>query len=49
MIDLPTKELRIAYGAHASFKASIYKSTSTNLFIESSLIQAMVIAKLSGK
>jgi orotate phosphoribosyltransferase len=49
MMDLPTKEVRIASGTHASFKANIYKKTSATLFIESSLIQAMEIAKLSGK
>jgi len=49
MMNFPTKEARIASGSHASFKASHYKRTSANLFIESSLKQAMEIAKLSGK
>jgi orotate phosphoribosyltransferase len=49
MMNLPTKDIRIAAGNHASFKASIYKRKPATLFIESSLIQAMEIAKLSGK
>jgi len=49
MLDLPNKETRQALGIHASFKAQVYKSTKTELFIESSLSQAVEIARISGK
>jgi len=49
MMDFPNKAARIASGSHSAFKAEIYKKSSANLFIESSLHQAIEIAKLSEK
>ena len=49
MLNLPTKEARVAANAHAKYKAGIYKDLRTPLFIESSLAQAVDIARLSGK
>jgi len=49
MMDLPDKETRIALGAHAEFKAQVYKAVDAVLFIESSYSQAQVIARLAGK
>jgi len=48
MMDLPTKAARVASGSHATFKASVYRRTDTQLFIESSREQADDIARLSG-
>jgi len=49
MLNLPTKEARVAANAHAKFKAVIYKDLRAPLFIESSLTQAVDIARFSGK
>lgn len=50
MLDLPNKEARIKAGAHAPFKAEIYKKLKdTKIFIESSSRQAGEIFRLSGK
>jgi len=49
MMDLPDKATRVALGAHAKFKAQVYKSVNAALFIESSYSQAQVIARLAGK
>jgi len=49
MLNLPDKKTRQALGIHAEFKAGFYKSKNTVLFIESSLSQAIEIAKISGK
>jgi len=49
MMDLPTKAARLASGSHGSYKAKIYASTDTLLFIESSERQALEIARLSGR
>lgn len=49
MLDLPTAAERRRHGAHASFKASVYRVTSTVLFIESEPAQAERIAREAGK
>lgn len=50
MLDLPSKEERIRRGAHALFKAEIYKKLKdARLFIESNPQQAAEIYRLSGK
>ena len=50
MLDLPSREERIHRGAHASFKAEIYKKLKdAHLFIESNPLQAAEIHRLSGK
>ena len=50
MLDLPSREERIRRGAHASFKAEIYKKLKdAHLFIESNPLQAAEIHRLSGK
>lgn len=49
MLNLPTKEERIARSCHAEFKANVYKKTAAILFIESSSRQAIEIARLSHR
>lgn len=50
MLDLPSKEERIRLGAHAPFKAEIYKKVKDSwLFIESNPNQARQIFDLTGK
>ena len=49
LLDLPTKEARIAGNAHAVFKAEVYKNRLETLFVESEWKQALEIARLSGK
>ena len=49
MLDLPTAADRRRLGAHATFKASIYKKSKATLFVESEALQARQIASLSGK
>ena len=49
MLDLPSKEARIAQRAHVPFKSEIYRSTSAKLFIESAYEQALEIADSTGK
>jgi uncharacterized HAD superfamily protein len=49
MMNFPTKEERLAAGNHAAFKAEVYKSSKTFLFIESSSKQAIDIAKIANK
>ncbi|WP_435263109.1 phosphoribosyltransferase family protein [Tenacibaculum sp. nBUS_03] len=49
MLNLPTKEARQKANNHAGFKASIYKSSKYNLFIESSLRQSLAINKICKK
>jgi uncharacterized HAD superfamily protein/hypoxanthine phosphoribosyltransferase len=44
MLDLPSKEARIAANAHSHFKAEVYGKTESVLFIESDLCQARDIA-----
>ncbi len=49
MLDLPSARARQAARAHASFKAQVYRSTPTELFIESNPGQAREIAQLTGQ
>jgi orotate phosphoribosyltransferase len=49
MRDFPDKASRQAAGDHAAFKALHYSTTKVSLFVESSLPQAVEIARLSGK
>jgi orotate phosphoribosyltransferase len=49
MLDLPNKKARLAANCHAKYKARIYKDLGASFFIESSLGQAVDIAKFSGK
>jgi uncharacterized HAD superfamily protein/hypoxanthine phosphoribosyltransferase len=49
MSDLLNKETRLALENPARFKAEVYKSTKTVLFIESSREQANEIVRLAGK
>ena len=49
MLDLPTAEERRRRGAHASFKAKIYRETGSCIFVESEGRQAQEIADLSQK
>jgi len=49
MMDLPSKEARIASGSHARFKAEVFKATDAMLFLESSARQAQEIAVRAGK
>lgn len=49
MLDLPTKEDRIKWGKHGEFKGKIYKQSENILFVESSLAEARIICKTSGK
>jgi len=50
MLDLPTAAARRAAGAHATFKARIYREQKDSpLFIESERHQAHEIAQLAGK
>ena len=49
MLDLPSKEARMASNCHGRFKADVYKRTEASLFIESSLTQAAEIARIARK
>lgn len=49
MLDLPDAAARRRLGAHAGFKAEVYRSSSCALFVESELHQARDIARLAGK
>jgi len=49
MLDLPDAETRRRLGAHAPFKADVYRRSSAELFIESEPAQAEAIARRSGK
>lgn len=50
MLNLPNAEARQRVGAHAQFKADVFKKThGARLFIESEEEQAKAIASLSGK
>ena len=49
MLDLPSKEERIKKKIHSKFKAYIYNSVKSNLFIESSYRQAIEISQITGK
>lgn len=49
MLDLPSAAERRRLGAHGSFKAEVFKSVDSPLFIESEEQQAITIARLAGK
>lgn len=49
MLNLKNKEERIKWGKHGEYKAKVYRDSSNILFVESSLAEAKVIRKLSGK
>lgn len=49
MMHAKSKDERIASGGHADHKAKAYLQTGADLFIESSVIQAVEIAAMSGK
>ncbi|MET4447034.1 putative HAD superfamily protein/hypoxanthine phosphoribosyltransferase [Bradyrhizobium sp. GM2.2] len=49
MLDLPTKADRQRLAAHGTFKGNIFKESDALLFIESNRLQALEIARLSGK
>lgn len=49
MLNLPDKEARIKSGSHALHKATFYRQSDLELFVESDLTQATEIARLSGK
>lgn len=49
MLDLPDAATRRRLGAHAPFKAQVYRRSSAELFIESEQAQAEFIARRAGK
>lgn len=49
MIDLPSAEERRRQGAHAPFKAKVFKQTGASTFVESDAWQAQQIFQLSGR
>jgi orotate phosphoribosyltransferase len=49
MLDLPTAEERRRTNAGARFKAEVYKRTGAKVFFESSVTEAVEIARLSGR
>lgn len=49
MLNLQSKEERIKWGKHGEYKAKIYKKTSNDLFVESSLAEARIIKKIACK
>ncbi len=49
MMDHPDQAARRAAGNHGEYKAEVYKKTGAQMFIESSIRQAVTIADLSGK
>jgi hypothetical protein len=49
MWNLPDHSARDRAQSHGEYKASVYRATSADLFIESSATQAIEIADLSGK
>ncbi len=49
MLDLPNAQERRRLGCYGSFKASVYRSTETVMFYESSIGQAREIANRTGK
>jgi orotate phosphoribosyltransferase len=49
MMNLPDKSARQKSGSHSAYKAKIYSESGSQLFIESSLNQAIEIADYSGK
>lgn len=49
MLDLPDREARMKANCHARHKADVYKSVKYNLFVESSLSQALEINAICKK
>jgi uncharacterized HAD superfamily protein/hypoxanthine phosphoribosyltransferase len=49
MLDLPSKKVRRELGIHASFKANAYRARPSQIFLESSVAQALDIADLASK
>jgi orotate phosphoribosyltransferase len=49
MLDYPSGEWRQRLGIHSAFKAEVYASTNCQIFIESSLKQAIEIAHVSRR
>lgn len=49
MLDMPTKEERTRWGKHGIFKGEIYRDSDCYLFVESSLLQAEDIVRISHK
>lgn len=49
MLDLPSKQERVAKDCHAEFKAKIFRKTGAIFFIESNYQQAIQIAEMSRK
>lgn len=49
MLDFKTRQERITWGKHGEYKGNVYKTSSCVLFVESSLKQAIEIAKISDK
>ena len=49
MMQYPDKAARVAAGDHAEYKADVYQSTDSELFIESSYTQAVKIARQTSK
>jgi uncharacterized HAD superfamily protein len=49
MLDLPSKEARIAANVHGKYKADVYMRSGASLFVESSKRQAIEISRLSSK
>jgi uncharacterized HAD superfamily protein/adenine/guanine phosphoribosyltransferase-like PRPP-binding protein len=49
MTDYPDKATRVRDGKHGENKANYYRSTTSLLFVESSLHQAKTIVQLTGK
>ncbi len=49
MLDMPTREARREWGKHGIYKGEVYKGPDYILFVESSLKEAVDIARVSGK
>lgn len=49
MLDLPDKAARIKWNQHGVFKGQLYKKSDALIFVESSLHEAEVIQRVSGK
>lgn len=49
MMNHPTREAQVAAGDHAQYKAEVYKETGAQMFVESSIHQAVTISSLSDK
>lgn len=49
MLNMASKEERQRWGRHGEFKGQIYKKSSCQLFVESSLKEAIEICNVSGK